>query len=393
MSQFSGAGILESMFSNNNSINIQDEMLDEIYEDKHTVGKDSMTYYRTMLKEGYRISSSIGKQIYRWTWFASGSTIEKTLTSRVFGEGAASIYDNDIASSINKASVTNNDSYFTLSDFHSSYNSSLDLYAWMFLPYDPEDVTRYHTGCKMPPICYLALDRNSGTLMELHRQYFQHFIDLERDFKQTPLLTTFHCRKKNSSIRYDANTVMASGYLASEFQRILSGGLYINNNRKLSTIDRRIKGGTDFTQCVAKNYHPNTVDVPCILDFRVRNDQSRQPLDDKYFETAYSNKQPYLKYDDKNITLDKGTVVSEMTLEKAAEIIDGAATRNVLVDYKENENVKVMNGRYGAYITDGTNNYKIPKGRIAENLSYEDCMEIINNTTPTAKKTSYRRKK
>ena len=51
MSQFSGAGILESMFSNNNSINIQDEMLDEIYEDKHTVGKDSMTYYRTMLKE------------------------------------------------------------------------------------------------------------------------------------------------------------------------------------------------------------------------------------------------------------------------------------------------------------------------------------------------------
>lgn len=298
MSQFSGAGILESLYSSNNSINIQDEMLDEIYEDKHTVGKDSMTYYRTMLKEGYRISSSIGKQIYRWTWFASGSTIEKTLTSRVFGEGAASIYDNDIASSINKASVTDNDSYFTLSDFHSSYNSSLDLYAWMFLPYDPEDVTRYHTGCKMPPICYLALDRNSGTLMELHRQYFQHFIDLERDFKQTPLLTTFHCRKKKSSIRYDANTVMASGYLASEFQRILSGGLYINNNRKLSTIDRRIKGGTDFTQCVAKNYHPNTVDVPCILDFRVRNDQSRQPLDDKYFETAYSNKQPYLKYDD-----------------------------------------------------------------------------------------------
>ena len=301
LSGYTGTGILANYYSSNNSnnsINIQDEMLDEIYEDKHTVGKDSMTYYRTMLKEGYRISSSIGKQIYRWTWFASGTTIEKTLTSRVYGEQAASIYDKDVASSISSATVTIQDSYFTLSNYGSSSNSSLDLYAWMFLPYDPEDVTRYHTGCKMPPICYLVLDRNSGTLMELHRQYFQHFVDMERDFKQTPLLTTFHCRKKNSSIRYDADKVMASGYLASEFQKILNRGLYISNDGKLSTIDRRIKGGTDFTQCVAKDYHPNSVDVPCILDFKVRNNQSRQPLDDKYFETANSNKQPYLKYDD-----------------------------------------------------------------------------------------------
>ena len=159
-------------------------------------------------------------------------------------------------------------------------------------------------------------------------------------------------------------------------------------------------------------YHNNFVSIPKteeptdityeraveLIELKKKGDQEHAPRllgehNGKEVFVAAGRYGPYLKYDDKNITLDKGTVVSEMTLEKAAEIIDGAATRNVLVDYKENENVKVMNGRYGAYITDGTNNYKIPKGRIAENLSYEDCMEIINNTTPTAKKTSYRRKK
>ena len=135
-----------------------------------------------------------------------------------------------------------------------------------------------------------------------------------------------------------------------------------------------------------------------LIELKKKGDQEHAPRllgehNGKEVFVAAGRYGPYLKYDDKNITLDKGTVVSEMTLEKAAEIIDGSATRNVLADFKENENIKVMNGRYGAYITDGTNNYKIPKGRIAENLTYEDCMEIISNTTPTAKKTTYRRKK
>lgn len=159
-------------------------------------------------------------------------------------------------------------------------------------------------------------------------------------------------------------------------------------------------------------YHNNFVSIPKteeptdisyeraveLIELKKKGDQEHAPRllgehNGKEVFVAAGRYGPYLKYDDKNITLDKGTVVSEMTLEKAAEIIDGSATRNVLADFKENENIKVMNGRYGAYITDGTNNYKIPKGRIAENLTYEDCMEIISNTTPTAKKTTYRRKK
>ena len=159
-------------------------------------------------------------------------------------------------------------------------------------------------------------------------------------------------------------------------------------------------------------YHNNFVSIPKteepteisyeraveLIEMKKKGDEEHAPRllgehNGKEVSVAAGRYGPYLKYDGKNITLDKGTVVSDMTLEKAIEVIDGAATRNVLVEYKENAGVKVMNGRYGAYITDGTNNYKIPKGRIAENLTYEECMDIITNTTPTAKKTTYRKKK
>ena len=158
-------------------------------------------------------------------------------------------------------------------------------------------------------------------------------------------------------------------------------------------------------------YHNNFVSIPKteepadityeraveLIEMKIKGDQDHAPRvlgehNGKEVSVASGRYGPYLKYDGKNITLDKGTVVSEMTLEQAAAIIDGAATRNVLVSFKESDNVKVLNGRYGAYISDGTNNFKIPKGRVPENLTYEECMEIINNTTPTAKKSSYRRR-
>ncbi|MBP5206403.1 MAG: hypothetical protein J6Z44_06415 [Bacteroidales bacterium] len=64
----------------------------------------------------------------------------------------------------------------------------------------------------------------------------------------------------------------------------------------------------------------------------------------------------------------------------------------MLRSFPEDENVKVMNGRYGAYITNGTDNFKISKGVVAENLTYEDCMQIIQNTAPTAKRRTTRKK-
>lgn len=99
---------------------------------------------------------------------------------------------------------------------------------------------------------------------------------------------------------------------------------------------------------------------------------------------------PYIKYDGKNTTISKGLNHAELTLEEAIEFIENGNKRNVLRSFTENSEIKVMNGRYGAYIVNGNDNYKIPKDYIAENLTYKDCLHIISTTSPTSKK---RRKK
>lgn len=102
---------------------------------------------------------------------------------------------------------------------------------------------------------------------------------------------------------------------------------------------------------------------------------------------------PYIKYDGKNYTLDKNMSVDSLTEEQAIEIIQNKETRNVLVSYSEDPNLKVMNGRYGPYITNGTDNFKIPKDMMANKLTYQDCLRIMQETTPTAKKRVVKRKK
>ena len=116
-------------------------------------------------------------------------------------------------------------------------------------------------------------------------------------------------------------------------------------------------------------------------------------LDGKEILAAAGRYGPYIKYDGKNITLDKGLDVNNLTEEQAIEYIKNKETRNVLLSFAEDENIKVMNGRYGPYITNGTDNFKIPKDQVANKLTYADCVKIIEETAPTAKKRTVRRKK
>ncbi len=133
-----------------------------------------------------------------------------------------------------------------------------------------------------------------------------------------------------------------------------------------------------------------------LIEQKRRQDVERAPreigeLDGKVITAAVGRFGPYLKYDDKNYTLEKGTMIADMTLEQAVEVIQNSKTKNVLVSFPENPDLKVMNGRYGAYITNGTDNFKIPKGTVAENLTLEECLQIVASTAPTAKRKTYRK--
>ena len=116
-------------------------------------------------------------------------------------------------------------------------------------------------------------------------------------------------------------------------------------------------------------------------------------LDGKEILAAAGRYGPYIKYDGKNITLDKGTDINSLTEEEAVEYIRNKETKNVLLSFAEDANVKVMNGRYGPYITNGTDNFKIPKDMIANKLTYQECQRIIQETAPTAKKRVVRKKR
>ncbi|MBQ6070783.1 MAG: type I DNA topoisomerase [Bacteroidales bacterium] len=134
-----------------------------------------------------------------------------------------------------------------------------------------------------------------------------------------------------------------------------------------------------------------------ILEEKQKKDADRAPrlighYNGKEIMAAAGRYGPYLKYDGKNITLGKGMDLNSLTEAAAIDFLQNAQTKNVLRSFEEDDNIKVMNGRYGAYITNGTDNFKIPKGTAAENMTYQDCLEIIRSTTPTAKKRIIRKK-
>ena len=60
-----------------------------------------------------------------------------------------------------------------------------------------------------------------------------------------------------------------------------------------------------------------------------------------------------------------------------------------IVEYKESD-IQVINGAYGPYIKHAGSNYKLPKGTEVDTLTEDKCKEIINNSTPTVRKSKRR---
>lgn len=97
---------------------------------------------------------------------------------------------------------------------------------------------------------------------------------------------------------------------------------------------------------------------------------------------------PFLKYGDKNFSLPRGEDPLKVTLEECSTIIDEglnkSAASSVMTEYPDND-IQIINGRYGPYIKHAGSNYRIPKGTDAATLTETACLEIINNSKPTEK--------
>lgn len=93
---------------------------------------------------------------------------------------------------------------------------------------------------------------------------------------------------------------------------------------------------------------------------------------------------PYVMHDKKYVSLPKGTDPMKVTLEEAIQLIgekrEQEQKRHIKA-FDEDAKLEVLNGRYGPYIAYDGKNYRMPKAfhEKAAELSYAECMEIVNN--------------
>ncbi len=105
---------------------------------------------------------------------------------------------------------------------------------------------------------------------------------------------------------------------------------------------------------------------------------------------------PYVKHNSKIIYLKNEDDPASVDLERAIALIEEKRQKerdNVIRVYDEDEDVQVLNGRYGAYLVIKKQNYKIPKGKDPASLSLEDCYEISKDPKNMPKKRFSKKKK
>ncbi len=112
---------------------------------------------------------------------------------------------------------------------------------------------------------------------------------------------------------------------------------------------------------------------------------------DKTVTAAIGRFGPYIKYDNKFVSLGKLYDPYTITEDEACTLIEDHIQKeaNKVIRVFEKEDIHVLNGRFGPYIKCGKDNYKIPKGKNAkkaEELTLEDCQNIIKNSEPTGKR-------
>lgn len=91
---------------------------------------------------------------------------------------------------------------------------------------------------------------------------------------------------------------------------------------------------------------------------------------------------PYIQHGKVFASIPKGEDPMTVTYDRAVEILkekQEADANKIIKIFKEDENVQLLNGRWGAYLKIGKNNYKLPKTADPEKLTYEECIEISQN--------------
>jgi DNA topoisomerase-1 len=93
---------------------------------------------------------------------------------------------------------------------------------------------------------------------------------------------------------------------------------------------------------------------------------------------------PYIKYGAKYASLKVEDDPYTITLERACEVVAAKklADANRIIQDFGIDDIQVLNGRYGPYITDKNRNARIPKDRDPKTLTLEECRALLEAAPP-----------
>ena len=101
---------------------------------------------------------------------------------------------------------------------------------------------------------------------------------------------------------------------------------------------------------------------------------------------------PYIRHDNKFVSLGDEDPM-QITEERSIELIEQKRkieSESIIKTFDNDPDVKVLKGRYGPYVKFGKKNLKIPRDKIPEDLTYDECLELSKNAP--AKKKKFKRK-
>jgi len=128
------------------------------------------------------------------------------------------------------------------------------------------------------------------------------------------------------------------------------------------------------------------------------------PDDNEPITTNFGRFGPYVKHNDEFRSLESEDDVFNISFDAALALIRApkqsrrrqSVQKKVLKDLAQGETkLRVLAGRYGPYVTDGTTNASIPKGSNPEALTFEQAIELLEarrNAAPSSRRAGGRRR-
>ena len=105
---------------------------------------------------------------------------------------------------------------------------------------------------------------------------------------------------------------------------------------------------------------------------------------------------PYVQIGKLFVSLKKEDDPMTVTLDRAIELViekREVEANKLIKAFDERTDVQLLNGRYGPYLKIGKDNFKLPKGTVADGLTLEECLAIAADEKNAPKKKFPKKKK